>query len=148
VLVIAGIVSCKGQNDVFKKHAGLTYKFSIDDSLYKEDVNDFKLIHNADTVSIQIKGDSLFLPEIDTSYIFDLSFFVGPNRLYFKKIKGSDIWPYQTTIWNVGIDHNPFDLLDGFLSRDEIEMNIYKKIEFLQFLPREHGDGLQFINKY
>lgn len=127
----------------------ITIHFTIDDSTV--DTNDnFKLffINASDTQTALINNNKINLPNLtkDTGYTVCISY--RNYNLIFQNFTKKMIIPDQDMEWDIGVDNKIINNLKGLLTDEEFKnKSKYKQLQFFQFNPHEHGDGIQFVKK-
>jgi hypothetical protein len=123
--------------------------FIVDDNLATMS-GQFQLLFingNDSAVATNI-GNEVVLPVLrkDTGYI--IIFKYGNYTMRFSGITKKMIYSEREVEWKFGVDNRPFNNLVGLLSTDEFkEDKTTEQLQYLQFNPLEHREGIQFVNK-
>lgn len=127
----------------------ITVNFIIDDSVVNIS-NKFALyfINAGDTQAAIINGNKLKLSILnkDTGYTVSLRY--NNYKLDFPNFTKKMIISDQDIEWNIGVDNKLSNNLRGLLSDEEFKTkNKFKQLQYFQFNPMEHGDGIQIVKK-
>lgn len=148
IICFVFISACKSNEGVSYRELGIKASFEVDDTAQLLDNNFTVSLEGAtEKIGCRISHDTLFVPNNLEDSLYNVTFTYKDAALTFKGIYRSVLLPDQKFHWEFGIDNQPFNIVRGAASTEDLEPGKYSKIEFLMTNPQERGDGLLFRNK-
>ena len=146
ICIVLSVLSCSINGKKIAKTIEISFYIDEEKQLISNQYS-VLFITNKDTLKGFCNYTYLELPALPKDSIYTIIFKHKNYSLSFPKVYRTMIIPEQDIEWKFGIDNKPFDKLLGLLTEEEYKMSNNNQIQYLQFNPKEFGNGIQLINK-